>query len=577
MKTKGNVKARIYSFAGKHDTILESVLINAVILMVLLLLFAPSYDVNDDLAMCNMVDGSRGTYDVHLIFIHCAIGYLLRWLYMTFAIVPWYSVLQYGILFASFTALTWAMWKRITASYCRLAFLVLLAGVSYQGYIIIQFSRTASIASIAGVVLLLSGFFEEKLSIRVLVCGYILALLGSMYRFEQFLAVTALLSGIGVLFLLQLKGNQKWKQKLIRCFGVFAVLVVLVAGSYLWDRQQYSSGEWQKYMEFNVLRSELYDYGFPSYEENKEEYEKLGLDETAFNLLCQFVHLDPDRITADTWQKLVDLRDPKKIDGKFFGEYLRTILFNVYKVPAFFLALFVVVLWLTYNKRQLPETVVVIYELLLVSAEYFYLYYEGRYFRDRVDMGLWMAVAVVVFWLLNQENKAFTIRAGVTSSLILLLAGLYIAYPRFRVNVAAQREITQPGRDVTLNTKVEKQKIFEEIGEDEEHLYLTKVVNLRIDDAYDPFERLPDGIIRNLCPLGGWTSRSVSDDEILERYGVRNPFEEIVNNEKVYLVDNDIDSTINYIRQWYAPDAKEKLVKTIGDYSVYQVVEKRKH
>ena len=304
MNTKGNVKTKIYGFAGKYDTVLGSVIINAVILLLLLLLFAPSYNTNDDLAMCNMVDGSRGNYDVHLVFIHCAIGYLLKWLYMTFAIVPWYSVLQYGILFASFTALTWAMWKRIRAPYCRLAFLVLLIGISYQGYIMLQFSRTASIATVAGVVLLLSGFFEEKLSVRVLICGYILALLGYMYRFEQFMAVTALLSGIGVLFLLQLKGDQQWKRKLLYCSGVFAVLFVLVIGLYLWDRDQYSSHEWQEFNRFNVLRSELYDYGFPSYEENQEEYERLGLDETAFNLLCQYVHLDPDRITADTWQKL---------------------------------------------------------------------------------------------------------------------------------------------------------------------------------------------------------------------------------------------------------------------------------
>ena len=576
MKTKGNFKTKICSFAGKHDAMIGAFLINAVVLLLLLLLFAPSYNTNDDLAMCNMVDGSRGTYDVHLVFIHCAIGYLLKWLYMTFAMVPWYSVLQYGILFASFTALTWVMWKRITASYCRLAFLVLLIGISYQGYILLQFSRTASIASIAGVVLLLSGFFEEKLSVKVLVCGYILALLGFMYRYEQFMAVTALLSGIGVLFLQQLKGDPKWKQRLISCFGVFAVLFALAAGLHLWDSYEYSSRDWQEYKKFNVLRSELYDYGFPSYEGNQEEYEELGLDETAFNLLCQYVHLDPDRITADTWQKLVDLRDPKRMDGEFWKGYVSALLFNVYQIPAFFMALFGVILWLAFNKRRLPETVVVLYELLLISAEYFYLYYAGRYFRDRVDMGLWMAVAVVVFWLLNQENKAFTLRAGVTSSLILLLAGLYIAYPNFRVNVAAGQEMTRPGEEGTLNAKKEMQKVFEEIGRDKEHLYLTKVVNLRVDDAYGPFDRLPDHVIGNLCPLGGWTSRSGSDQAILERYGVRNPFEEIVNNEKVYLVDDDIASTVDYIRQWYAPDAKEKLVKTIGDCSVYQIVEKRK-
>lgn len=230
MKSSANKEQKPVRFVRKHENLLRSLLLNAVILLVLLLFFEPYFDPNDDVAMCNIVDGSKGTYDYHLIFINSVIGYLLKWLYMTFAVVPWYSVLQYIILYVSLSALTCILWKRITAPFCRCAFLVLLISVSYQGYIMLQFSRTASIATVAGLVLLLSNFFGKKFSVKVLVCGYVLAVLGSMYRFEQFLVVTALLSGMGLFYLLHLVGEKNWKPKLIRLVSVFAVLFVLVAG-----------------------------------------------------------------------------------------------------------------------------------------------------------------------------------------------------------------------------------------------------------------------------------------------------------------------------------------------------------
>lgn len=575
MNTTANKDTKLNRFVRKHENVLRSLLLNAVILLILLLLFEPFYDSNDDAAMCNIVDGSKGTYDAHLIFINCMIGYLLKWLYMTFSVIPWYSVLQYIVLYASLSALTCVMWKRIIAPFCRCAFLVLLISVSYQGYIMLQFSRTASIATIAGIVLLLSNFFAKKFSVKTLVCGYVLALLGSMYRFEQFLVVTALLSGMGVFYLLHLVQEKDWKQKLIRCVGVFAVLFVLAASFYSWDRMQYRSREWQEYQEFNTLRAQLWDYGFPPYEKYQEEYEALDLDASTDSMFRRWNSLDPDRITTDTFRKLLDLREPKKLDGEFWQRFICAYFFNVYQIPSFFLALFAVILWLNFNKRCKRETVTVIYELVLIGAVYLYLYYQGRYFLDRVDMGLWLAVAIVVFWMLNKQNDTFTLRAGFTSCLILLLAGLYVAHPYFRINSTVQYKKPVREEDI-LETKWEKQAVIEEIGEDSEYLYLVSVGSLNVDSAYGPFDRLPENVIANVCPLGGWTSRSVSDNAILQEYGVKNPFRSMINNRKIYLVDREIGSTMEYIRKWYAPGANAELVKTLGkNCPVYRIVEER--
>ncbi|MDE6567004.1 MAG: hypothetical protein K2K70_04620, partial [Lachnospiraceae bacterium] len=179
---QSSLKNKILHFVKKHDVVFMSFIFNSIILFIMLLFFEPTYFPYDDVAMCNLVDGSKGTYDPHLIFINCVIGYLLKWLYMTFSVVPWYTVLQYVIIFVSQMVLTHIMWRRMPAAYCRCAFLALLIFVSYHNYILLQFSRTATIATIAGVLALLNGFFEKKWSVKWLACGYLLALVGSWYR-----------------------------------------------------------------------------------------------------------------------------------------------------------------------------------------------------------------------------------------------------------------------------------------------------------------------------------------------------------------------------------------------------------
>ena len=43
--------------------------------------------------------------------------------------------------------------------------------------------------------------------------------------------------------------------------------------------------------------------------------------------------------------------------------------------------------------------------------------------------------------------------------------------------------------------------------------------------------------------------------------------------ENIYLVDDNIDLTLKYIRQYYAENAEAVFVKTIGNVDVYQIID----
>ena len=89
------------------------------------------------------------------------------------------------------------------------------------------------------------------------------------------------------------------------------------------------------------------------------------------------------------------------------------------------------------------------------------------------------------------------------------------------------------------------------VSSDTEHLYLTKAGLYAVSPAYGPFSLVPVGASSNMAVLGGWPAGSMPYAATLKKYDVTNPYRDCIDNEKVYIIDNDINLTINYIREYY--------------------------
>ena len=110
---------------------------------------------------------------------------------------------------------------------------------------------------------------------------------------------------------------------------------------------------------------------------------------------------------------------------------------------------------------------------------------------------------------------------------------------------------------------------------DKEHLYLTKVGLYTLSVGYGPLSLVPVGVGANTCTLGGWPAGSPSYCAVLKSYGIENPYRDCIDNNKVYLIDNHIDWTMNYIHEYYDPDAQEEVVGTFGEDTIYRIVTKK--
>ena len=548
----------------KYRKISVALISNLLILGAMAAFMRPSFETNDDIVFAELGSGLRGVKDAHLVFQNYGLGMIYRLLYGVTGRLPWYTIVQYMILFAAFTVVTYVLISRLGEISGLCLFVILACGFGYEGYIHLQFTKTAGIAAAAAVFLLLYLLEQEKYSWWGIAGGILLAVIAYMYREDQFWASCGLMAGAGLLFLFDLR---KYRNKKLRRLGIcvltFGVLLLSVFGVDRWDSSKYRSAEWKEYQEFNQLRSELLDYGFPDYDSNQEIYEELGISREAYELYKSWNFNDTEKFDTEVMKKLVDLKQKRPLTIRTVTAFLRRFPSDLLRMPMFYFFAVFAVLWLLCGKKDVCSVISVLAECLLLVAVYFYLYYQGRYMVNRVDVGLWFSACLVMLWIFSSgEVRYMNTKVSVLLCMICVALGQFMMYKDWRLATSSIPE-----------ARVSQRAVLETIGTDKEHTYLAKSGMLSEIVCYGPFDRMPENLLDNVYWFGGWECRTPGYTRAMEAHGIINPYRDVVNNETIYLVDENIDLTLKYIRQYYAENAEAVFVKTIGNVDVYQITD----
>lgn len=555
------IEKRIGWLGEQKGTWWFSVLLNGLLLLFFLLAFQPSFETNDDTTMYELTGGAKGSYDARLIFIHVIPGMVLKGLYTVLPFIQWYTVLQYAVMFAAFTALSYVCLNRLRTSAAILVFGTLYCYFAYQGFILIQFSKTAGFAVCGGILLMFHALERKKGISLPLVCGMALALIGGWYRNKEFLLCAALLSGLGIYELLHLqwKKNELLWRTVGSYVGSFGLLALLFAGGLLLDGAVYAAdARFGDYLEFNDLRSDLLDYGVPDYEGNEETYQSLGLTEKDVELFRSSNFADPEVFTEEVFRTLKTLCHRRELNRGFVSDYFRTFPIGFFKIPVFTGFLQICCYWLFWGVKDRKKILVLVYEAVLVGLAYAYLFYLGRYLVSRVETAMWLAVSLVVVWLLNREKEYFDRRTG------LAFCACTVAFNMNTWKSSLRQE--QTDGNVSM---LQERELMQQIGDDKDHVYLVKLGQLSTFTSYGPFDVVPFGSEDNLCKLGGWEYGAPTNDSVLERYGISNPYRDMLDNPQVIVVDNKAKTTLEYLRRHYDERAKAYQIKEIAGRRFY--------
>lgn len=542
-----------------------AVLVNLIMLALYLLIMRPEFDSNDDFNIAMFVNRARPIQDAHWLYSNWILGTICAFAYRITNMIPWYGLMQYAGLFASFTAAFWVIQRIFRNGAALMLSMVMLNFFAAESYINMQFTRTAGVCAACGLFLVVYALIQPRIQVWPLVCGILITDYGFMYRHLEADIIFALWAVFGVYLLMRLNEDapQQLVKRAVRYIGFFALTLGVCIGCRQIDRFMYRQApESSSYEAINDARATLTDYGFPKYEEHTELYESLDISYNAYKLFSKWNFYDPDVFTLDKINKLIEVQQRKGISLETLKEFFNVYPYKWFENSMFYFYLVILVIALMHGRRGWKRYVGILLQILTLIALFYYMYLQGRFNLARVDDPIWLCASLVLLYMISPERFNLPARYAWTIVLIVLALNQQQWSKYWRHNtVKAADKMAQAANFIA------------QVSSDTEHLYLTKAGLYAISPGYGPLSLVPLDVASNMGVLGGWPSGSPAYNAALEKYGVTNPYRDCINNDKVYLIDNDINLTLNYIREYYDMNAQVKEVGKFDDKNMmYQVI-----
>ena len=531
----------------------------------------PYYGSNDEFTLAAIASGAYGSYTQYFIYLHSAFGWILKCFYMLFPSVNCYTMVMYGLIFLSLSAIgcTWiTRWKKIGAV---MAVMLVLAGLSPL-YVELQYTKTAAVVTAAGYVLLFIGGqkAEKWKKAFVQALGILLLLLGSWIRFQSFGMVSILAFGFWLARAVGVLRTREWKQFLVcdclPCIIAFSCVFGSIAAE---NVLVYTPGSQEEhYREYDKARQRLLDYGVPEWDDYQAEYEALGLTRTDVINLEKWLIADYDRYTADTFNAIVAFRQDRPFQWEYLLDYLRILIMK----PLFLLGAFGWLLWFAASfrkKKDLPEYVVVFWPGIALLGVYLYFIKIYRVLPIVVTACLlmfvifiWSAVQERIFeqWEDQLEGKRFA-AAGMAG--VILTAGLGV---NMLIRPLGQPSLQQSEESVAFRN------LYDTITKNKNVFYaFDPVSNTGVELGYSIFEKLPDDYLTNIFTLGGWETESPQIVDNLEKYDCRSLLTGLYTSDQAVLIsDTMLEHIMLHLQDIYdGIFITYSKVNQIGNFNLY--------
>ena len=537
-----------------------ALLLNVFFVLLSIFIFHPHFETNDDAIMAMIAEGAYGASSPFLVNIHYFIGILLQGLYQINAVVRWYSVLLYILSFTSFSIITYLILKHATGKVGKCLSLLFLLCFFYEGYVLLQYTKVAAFLTIEGFLLLLEGLRENRK--RTVLLGMLTALVGSLVRFPGFLIALAFASLLALWELWIQRLDSDIIKKMLQYLSCFLLVLLVSIGLKEVNTAIYSAnGAWGEYLSFHHLREQVLDYNRLNWDANQVAYENAGISENDIYSYNTWQFAAPDVFNASLMNELIDIAGSPKINVDFLKGLADMFFQVIYRLSGYVIGFCALAaFWFIYmQKKKLPLMLVGLMAMAAVHAYYFYI---GRWTFRTVTI-VWFAVFVILMY-------AFESREEYLKPILLLLVlcvintcGLFLE-DSF-VYHEQERMYAQDIRD-----------FYAEVSQDKEHLYLIDTFSDKSSYEYSVFTPCDEGCYSNVVSFGSWLVNSPIYNEVLQSYGVTNPYLASFENQNVYIVDREhINNKLLFLSEHYDILAEETLVSEKNGFQIYKLTQKK--
>lgn len=577
----------------KNDkkNVLIAFAINAIFLLLVIMFCDMKYEVSDDFIVDSILSGAYGNgYDEHLLFSNILYGYFLKLMYNLIPVISWYFVAQIVICFCSLWAVSYIILQRNNQYVGILVSIIFVSFFSDDLYILVQFTKTAAVAMCAGGALMLYGIWDqEKRKNTEVLCGGVLALIGSMIRFS---AIYIALVFLALMMLRYILSNCKLDRNISKIGGAIIICILYLGcafflyklDAFIWNQNQ----EYKNYKIYNEQRASVTDINSYGYDSVKDELSEIGISGNDYSMLDTWNFVDQDYFSSEKLKKISGIKKAysdsvtkniKYVIRQFFGRH-----YEKYTVAMGLLVLFFCVFFLDKRKRVWQFLELGVTALLLM-----YFIYRGRVVY-RVEYAIFVCAAISMATSLQVQYKLDLLvkRIIIGCGILICICKIPLYIPDRSYQKMNDEEYAQYIYDCfyeSWNFKIKKYRccvskrrsheaLMKLIENDTEHYYLIDFntgIQL-IYYNYKPWIRINENAYDRYSYLGGVTMGYPDNYAIWEKHGIdgKNPYMNIANSN-IYIVDNYYpEEKLKYVEERYNANTALFFVKKISGFDVWK-------
>lgn len=553
--------------------------------LALLLLFAFSgcmkYEVSDDFIMEMIVSGAyTGSPSPFIMFMHPIIGIVLSILYTFIATINWYFIFQITVIFTSLCILSYTFLKYRKDNLSILLFMIFLLFLSNDLYLLVQFTKTATLSLCAGCILMLSNILDRNtMNKKEIALGILLFCVGYMIR-NKCIYIVLFFSVLPILF----HGIQKRFKyidfvKLAKKAGkvMFPCFFVLVGLSFFSKEFVQRYPAYKEYKEYSAYRSDIVDYSYYSYEENRTEFEKNGISENDIYTLVHWnfgdiEYYDLDKLkTVSTILSTYRDRQYTSIKGTIVNLINRQYKYYVSAWALMFISL--IGIFAIRNG---------IFQVLSVNFFAFCLLFINMYLgrlNYRVEYSIFLAAAAFLlysFQISESRFEKFSNKALYAVLIVLFVCRIPVHIPSYGKSSYDSMFISWNNDLAKYNASFAKEKdmsVINEIKQNPNNFYYlgfySNIQTLYLN--YNPWKGIQKSEFKNAAFFAGIDTFHPDWVKHLENNSINNPMKHLL-KENVYFIENrPINEVLTFVQEHYKVNAGVTLYKKIGSYYIWKI------
>lgn len=539
------------------------------------LLITPVYDQPDDPTMGLVVSGygNADGPDEHLIYSNVVIGLILKKLYLTAPLVPWYGAYLLLIQFLAHWILLYALLLLNRDYRCVLGYILFFLVVGVYCLTHTQFTTTAFLAGMAGLAVILASLFLDSEGAHhswLKWIGALCLIASSLIRYASFQLLILASVPLLLVALYQLFKVIKFKTYLIPA----AVAVVGVLGCKMYDTHFYQKdNDWRNFIEYHAAAAEVSNYVLVPYtEETRPAFDNVGWSYTDYFMIRNFNYLDPETFSLanlrnfNNQKNALNLRKHPPIMQARVDAF-KTAFTNPVTVFCIIAAIF----FASFNQKLCWQRSIVkwllMWSALIMIGLIIYRKLPERLFISLAALPLYLSLLLNLPHLVSQiEKKKF-------KKYLVFRMGVLLLFLVASVSVWGQVKRSDERVNATVEFKNDLNNL-KEMWPDK--LFLT---TCRFPvDLFLPLDNQSEIQGLKWLYLTG-RQRSPLFQQKMKVYGIHSPYTELYETDRLYLIMHPrlIPLFKLYIKQHFGVDLEIKSIYEGGHFRVYRVIDPEKN